>query len=618
MRQQGMARAVGARLYRRLALTGGIGLIFLWLLADRLQGIDFGHVLLALGGIGTLPLIGACLAVGLSFAAVAGYDQAWHRHLRTGVDPARAQRAGFAAIAIGQTVGMGVVSGALVRWRMLPELGLMTATRLSLLVALSFLLAWAAVTAAVLSAVPGAPYAALAPWGFAAVVVAVMAGLIAGRGWMPNFFTTTRLALLAAVDCLAAGLALWVLIPGDLGLATFLPAFLIALGAGLVSGSPAGLGAFEIVLLSLLPGESQAGVLAAVVAWRVIAYALPALVGAGVAVVGPRDAAPVVARPVPRPDIAEAGLVVQGDLFQHPAGFVAGRTAHGLVALSAVADIARHRAAAREEGRWPVLYKLAPRRAACARQAGLRVLPVAREAWLDPGTFRLDVPARAGLRRKLRRAEAAGARATVDTAPDWAELDKVNRAWVAARGREHGFAMGRFEPGYLATQTMIVARQGAGIVGFASFHVAHIGGREVWTLDLLRPDPAAPEGTAQAMIVAALDAAKLRGAQSLSLAAVPIGACKSERGLIARIGRAVTGDASRGLEQFKAGFAPRWQRLYIAAPSYLVLGLVGAEIRQRICRPAGVARNGHPGQGKTEYEIAYGRNPWQREGNSST
>ena len=615
------AGALGQRVYWRMLLTAGIVLLLLGLLAQRLQSVDPRLVLSALAGIGTVPLAMALVATAISFWAVAGYDQAWHRHLRTGVAPARARRAGFAAIAISQTVGMGVVTGAMIRWRMLPELGLMTATRLSLLVALSFLMAWAMVTSLVLWTLPGAPYAALGPWGLACVLAALAAGLVAGLvaglgtglNWMPNLFTTARLAVLAAVDCLAAGVALWCLIPGDLGLATFLPAFLLALGAGLVSGSPAGLGAFEIVLLALLPTELQADVLAGVVAWRVIAYGLPALAGAGVALVGPSGREGAVGRATPAPDIAEAGLVAQGDLFVHPGGFVAGRTAHGLVALSAVADIGGHRAAARAEGRWPVLYKLDPRRAARARQAGFQVLTVAREAWLDPMAFRLDLPARAGLRRKLRRADAAGVTATTEDTPDWAELGRVNRAWVTARGREHGFAMGRFEPGYLAIQTVIVARQGAAVVGFASFHVARIGGGQVWTLDLLRPDPAAPEGTAQRMIVAALGAARQAGAQAFSLAAVPIGACKAERGLIARLGRAVTGDASQGLEQFKAGFAPRWQRLYIAAPSILALAIVGAEIRQRVCRPAALARTGRPERREAEYEIAYGCNPWQRE-----
>ena len=612
------AGALGQRVYWRILVTAGIALLFLGLLVQRLQAVDPQLVLSALVGIGTAPLALALGATAISFWAVAGYDQAWHRHLRTGVAPARARRAGFAAIAIAQTVGMGVVSGALVRWRMLPELGLVTATRLSLLVALSFLLAWAMVTSATLWALAAAPHATLAPWGLGCLVGAIAAGLVAGRSWMPNLFTTARLTLLAAVDCLAAGLALWVLMPGDLGLADFLPAFLIALGAGLVSGSPAGLGAFEIVLLALLPGEPQAGVLAAVVAWRVIAYGLPALAGAGVALAGPARPAHAAGRTIPAPDIAEAGLVAQGDLFRHPDGFVAGRTAHGLVALSAVADLGRHRAAAGAEGRWPVLYKLDPRRAALARRAGLRVLTVAREAWLDPTTFRLDLPTRSGLRRKLRRADAAGVTAAVEVAPDWAALAQVNRAWVVARGREHGFAMGRFEPGYLATQRVIVARLGERVVGFASFHAARIGREAVWTLDLLRPDPASPEGTAQRMILAALAAAREAGVKHLSLAAVPIGARAEEQGPVARLGRSLAGEAMRGLDQFKSGFAPRWQRLYIAAPSYPALILVGIEIWRRVCRPQALANMSRTRGQVEEYEIAYGRNPWQREEDTQT
>lgn len=612
MQRQDMVRAVRPRLYRRLGLTLGIGVLFLALLAERLQSIDTGRVAAAVAGLGVVPLALACLATAAGFRAVAGYDQAWHRHLRTGVAPARARRAGFAAIAIGQTVGLGVVSGTLVRWRMLPELGLLGATRLSVLVAASFLLAWGTVTSVVLWTVPGAPYAGFAPLGLALVVLGLGTASALARSAMPNLFTLGRLLALAAVDCLAAGLALWVLLPGDIGLGAFLPAFLLALGAGLVSGSPAGLGAFEIAVLALLPGVPEVGLLGAVVAWRVIAYGGPALVGAGVALLSGTEGPAEAADAVPPPEIAEAGLVAQGDLFVHRDGFVAGRTAHGLVALSAVADPGRHRSAAQSEGRWPVLYKLSGRGAVRARRAGMRVLPVAREAWLDPMGFETGIPARAGLRRKLRRADAAGVASGVEVRPDWAALEQVNAAWVAARGREHGFAMGRFDPAYLESQRVVVARQGGTVRGFASFHVARIDGKAVWTLDLLRPDPKAPEGTGQQLVAAALAAARAEGVRALSLAAVPIGARPDERGPIARAGRALAGDMMRGLDQFKAGFAPRWQRLYIAAPSTLALVVVGVEIRHRVCRPAALARTGQPAGRKTEYEIAYGRNPWQR------
>jgi phosphatidylglycerol lysyltransferase len=606
--------AVRPRVYRRLVWTAGLGVLFLGLLAQRLQSVDPQLVLTALGGIGTATLIAAVLATALSFWAVAGYDQAWHRHLLTGIDPGRASRAGFAAIAIGQTVGLGVVSGALVRWRMLPELGLMAAMRLSVLVAASFLMAWTILASVCLMVLPDTPFASVAWFGLAAVCLGLGAALALGRAAVPNLFTIGRLLVLAAIDCLAAGGALWLLIPGDLSLAVFLPVFLLALGAGLVSGSPAGLGAFEIVLLALLPEEPQAELLAAVLAWRVIAYALPALVGAGVALQaasGGRGQARRV--PVPPPQIAEAGLVAQGDLFVHPEGFVAGRTAHGLVALSAVADLGRFCRVAPEEGRWPVLYKTAGRSAVVARRAGMRVLPVAREAWLQPLSFRLDVPARAGLRRKLRRAEAAGVTAEAEPRPDWATLARLNADWSRARGREHGFAMGRFDPDYLAGQVVILARQSGEAVGFVSFHTARIGGEDVWTLDLLRPGPDAPEGTAQALILAALAAARGAGVRHLSLAAIPIGAREDERGPVARLGRRLAPDAMCGLDQFKSGFAPRWQRLYIAAPSYPALILVGIEIWRRVCHPPALANMRRTAAHDEEYEFAYRRNPWQRE-----
>lgn len=614
MRRQDVAGAVRPRLYRRLAVTAGLGALFLGLLAQRLEAVDPQLVLSALGGIGAVTLAGAALSTAVSFWAVAGYDQAWHRHLRTGIVPARAARAGFAAIAIGQTVGLGVVSGALVRWRMLPELGLVQAMRLSVLVAGSFLLAWTILASTILPVLPEAPMAGLAPVALGVALPGLGAALAMGRVAVPNLFTMARLFALATVDCLAAGLALWLLIPGDIPVAAFLPVFLLALGAGLVSGSPAGLGAFEIVMLALLPQAPQAELLAAILAWRVVAYALPALVGVGVALLADPVAGKQARPALPVPPVAEAGLVAQGEMFVDPAGFVGGRTAHGLVALSGVADLARFRATAREEGRWPVLYKLAGRPAVAARRAGLRVLPLAREAWLQPQEFRLDIPARAGLRRKLRRAEAAGVVAAVERAPDWVALARVNAAWTGARGREHGFAMGRFDPAYLAGQVVVVARQGGVVVGFVSFHAARIGGAGVWTLDLLRPDPLAPEGTAQAMVLAAIMAARAEGVRHLSLAAVPIGAREGERGPIARLGRTFAPEAMRGLDQFKCCFAPRWQRLYIAAPSWLALILVGAEIWRRVCHPQALANMSRTMGQDEEYEFAYRRDPWQRKG----
>jgi phosphatidylglycerol lysyltransferase len=611
-----MARVLRPKVYRRLALMIGLSGLFLGLLMQRLQGLDPGTVLRAMGEVGGLAWAAALGATWVSFRAVAGYDLALHRHLATGIAADRARRAGFAAIAIGQTVGLGVISGALVRWRMLPELGFFGAMRLSLLVALSFLLAWSVVCAVVLSFASVGPLTWLAPAVLGGFVILGVVVLVWPRPWMPNLITQGRLVALAAVDCLFAGLALWLLVPGALGFAAFLPVFLLALGAGLVSGAPAGLGAFEIVLLALLPGVAQADLLAGILAWRVTYYAGPALAGAVVALLARPEAdgqrrAPRPAPPIPAPEVAEGWLIAQGDLAIHPAGFIAGRTRHGLVALGEVADLAAFRAAATDEGRWPVIYKADPRMAARARASGMAVLPVALEAWLDPQDFRLELSSRAGLRRKLRKA-ASAVIAAAENQPDWLALAAVNQAWAAARGGEHGFSMGRFDPAYLAGQLVVVARQGDCVVGFASFHRAHLDGEMVWTLDLLRPDPSAPDGTAHSLVMAALQAARSEGVHRLSLAAVPVGCQKDERGIVARLGRRPAAPL-RGLCQFKTGFAPNWQRLYIAGPGLAALALVGGEIWGRVRNPPALPIMSPTTRPHEEYEIAMDRNPWQRE-----
>lgn len=613
MRRLESVREIAPGIYRRLALTFGVSCLFLFLLVQRLQGVDTRLVLQSMGEVGLLPWLGAAVATWISFRAIAGYDRALHCHLATGVPGPRAGQAGFAAIAIGQTVGLGVVSGGLVRWRMLPELRLTGAMQLSLLVALSFLLSWGVVCAVVLTLLPVAPLSGAGPTALAGFSLLAAVALFRPRPWMPNLITQARLLALAAVDCLAAGAALWVLLPGDIAFASFLPVFLVALGAGLVSGAPAGLGAFEIVLMAFLPRLGQADILAGVVGWRVVYYASPAMIGAAVALLAPLGrTATSVTEPLLLPEIAEAGLTAQGELAVHPAGFVAGRTRHGLVALSDVADVTRFRAAAATDALWPVLYKAGARAALRARASGMVVLPLAREAWLCPQDFRLDIPARAGLRRKLRKAAAAGVLAEHDAWPDWTELAAVNAAWSAVRGGERGFSMGRFDPLYLAGQLVVVARRGTRTVGFASFHRAGTGLRAVWTLDLMRPDPEAPEGTAQALILAALDLARAQGVGRLSLAAVPLACDAAQHGLVARLGRLSTMRVALGLCQFKHSFAPRWQRLYIAGPSLFSIAVVGWEIFSRVQSPSDLAKLRATPRQHEEYEIASDRNPWQR------
>lgn len=272
--------------------------------------------------------------------------------------------------------------------------------------------------------------------------------------------------------------------------------------------------------------------------------------------------------------------------------------------------------AAGAEARLPVVCKADARMAATARQAGFRALAVAREAWLWPQDFSCDTPARAGLRRKLRRGATSGVTVARPFGADLSvavmgELAGVNAAWVTARGPEFGFSMGRFDPGYVRGQRVFVARVGGRAVGFATFHA----GDRAWSLDLLRPLPGCPDGTTQMLVVAALAAARGEGVARLSLAEAPIGSFSDAQGLVARATRRQLPGTGVGLQQFKAGFDPRWQTLYITAPGYAGLALAGWEIARRVHRPLPVVKLRAGARRDEEYEFASARLPWHRMSN---
>ena len=613
-----------ARALRRqgslLALLAG----FAWLLRDRLAHLDIGAILSAFAQVTPSQWVLAALATILSFAALARYDALLHRTLRTGATEREARRAGWVAIAISQVVGFGLVSGALIRWRMLPGQSLFDTSRLTAAVAASFLAGWAMVLSAALVflpyEMPGHVGPGLRGLGAAGLLTGGALMVLALRGpalrigrrslHLPAPPVMGRIVLLAFLDTAAAASALWVLLPQDaaIGPLDLYPAFLIAFGIGMTSGTPAGLGPFEVTILLLLPHDDPAPLLGAILAWRTVYYGLPALAAMAVLLrsqtrktahtgrVTPASAATV-------PDFdaliaqapqAEFGLLHQGEhrvltCATGKSGWLLARTAHAQVALLDPFGptprselLHRLRSTARADRRVSCLYKISPRIAVDARRQGWHVAPIARECVLDPTRFTLETPTRAGLRRKLRKALKAGV--TCRKAPDelpMAELSRLAQAWRAARGGERGFSMGRFCPRYLARQQIVLAHVEGQLVGFASFHA---NGRE-WVLDLMRPACDAPDGTMQALILCALETARAAGITRLSLAALP-----PEAREIDGAARLIWSHTERaagvaGLRQFKMGFAPRLEPRYIAAPSRAALALAAADIARAIHAP---------------------------------
>src|SRR5690606_22584178 len=97
---------------------------------------------------------------------------------------------------------------------------------------------------------------------------------VAARRWAPALAARLRLPppsfviaalALTLADCLAATLAFAAIALPAAGVGAFdaAPAFLLALGAGLVSGAPGGVGPFDATLAALLPGAPASGLMAA-------------------------------------------------------------------------------------------------------------------------------------------------------------------------------------------------------------------------------------------------------------------------------------------------------------------------------------------------------------------
>lgn len=88
--------------------------------------------------------------------------------------------------------------------------------------------------------------------------------------------------IVAGVDLIAAAACMYVLLPANsgVGFLDFLPGYLMAQVAVVITHIPGGVGVFELVILELTHSTQQQGVFAAVLLFRLIYYILPLLAAA--------------------------------------------------------------------------------------------------------------------------------------------------------------------------------------------------------------------------------------------------------------------------------------------------------------------------------------------------
>ncbi|MEO9515661.1 MAG: phosphatidylglycerol lysyltransferase domain-containing protein [Paracoccaceae bacterium] len=540
-----------------------------------------------------------------SFWAVGRYDGVAHTHLQTGVSAAQARRGGTISIAVAQTLGFGVFTGALVRWRLLPDLTLSCALALSAFVSISFILGWMFVTAIVCLLLP-AP-----AWTFWPALATVLSGpvlVFCMFRWpvlrlktlqlnLPSLRMTASIVVWSTVDMCAAGAALWILLPSDAGpsLLAFLPVYMIALGAALISNTPGGVGPFELVLIGALPQISPDALMTSVVAFRLVFYAIPACIGVAFLVRPFRShdrgtdyqLPALVLREAPR---SEVSIILQN-------GGTMERTRRGAVAVwvtgqtvTALFDPIRGGMSetlktllrlSRTVGRWPLVYKCSAQCALAARAAGWSIIHLADDALIKTQTYTLNTPTRRTLRRKLRAVEKEGVQIVSIKTISELEIAQIDADWSERSGPARGGTMGRYDPEYLKCQFALAAKVNGQAVAFVSFSTS----QNEWTLDVMRQTQDAPAGVMHALVHQTIEAAKTRGIPTVSLAATP--ACPDPSSAFWRYvsNQVVTRTSGPGLRQFKSAFALTWRPRYAAAPNPIKLAIGLADITREVLDP---------------------------------
>nr|WP_323115191.1 bifunctional lysylphosphatidylglycerol flippase/synthetase MprF [Pseudomonas guariconensis] len=253
-------------------------------------------------------LAGALLATVVGFVTLLGYEWSASRYAAVKLPARTLALGGFSAFAIGNAVGLSILSGGSVRYRLYARHGLGAAeiARMTVFASLSLGCALPPLAAlATLSNLSGAATALRLPAPLlASIAVAVLAltavlviGLYRRRldeqpladNLLVQFGRRTlrlpgaRLAalqlLITALDVAAAATVLYLLLPEAPPFGAFVLVYLLALAAGVLSHVPGGVGVFEAILLAAFANQLGAAPLAAaLLLYRLIYVVLPLLV----------------------------------------------------------------------------------------------------------------------------------------------------------------------------------------------------------------------------------------------------------------------------------------------------------------------------------------------------
>lgn len=287
------------RLRRILPLALGLALfaLGLWALFHLLRHVHAADILSELRATPPVAVIGAVAATALGYAALIGYDFWALRYIRHKLAPRVVALGGFLGYAFGNTVGISVISGGAVRYRIYSAVGLnaFEVAQVSSYIAIALGVGLTFTGLGALALEPAA-LGGLLPlsdatirWGAAALALAGLVALFvlsARRATLrirhfeialpPPGALAGQLAV-TLLDIAAAALALWLLLPeGRPEFPAFVAIYAVATMAGILSHVPGGIGVFETVVIAAMPGDAPVeSIAAALLLFRFVYYLLP-------------------------------------------------------------------------------------------------------------------------------------------------------------------------------------------------------------------------------------------------------------------------------------------------------------------------------------------------------
>lgn len=282
-----------SRWLRALSWTASLAMFALaiWLLQRYLTRMAWHEVVIAWSQLPPSRIACSVAAMAISFAMLAMFDVLASRTVVGDRIPARlAAFAGAVTQGISNTLGFHAITGTALRYRIYATAGLGTGdiARIVGLAGFGVGLGFVVVIAGALCWQP----AITQGWGRlpGAVLLLLLLALLIWLARRPPTFrlwrwdvrlpsTGTALAqmLIGGVEMLAAISALYVLLPAGVAppFVDFLPIYVGAVLAGIVSHSPGGIGVFETIMLASFSPDARPELLAAMICYRLIYSLLP-------------------------------------------------------------------------------------------------------------------------------------------------------------------------------------------------------------------------------------------------------------------------------------------------------------------------------------------------------